>query len=116
MVAHRLPNGPIGPELSHNEGHMHPDPQMKLFRQIPIWKRLDPKNAVRFNCIEDIEMNRFTVQSADFFSIPIKGEHISYLEKLFPERFIEADWGQRKWFASIEGAIADHESEFRAGS
>src|SRR5664279_4816503 len=99
--------------LRLNDWHMDPNQRMKLFRQIPIWKRLDHKNAVRFNCIEDMETNQFAVQSADFFSIPIKSEHISYLEKLFPERFIEVEWEQRKWFASIEEAVADHENEFR---
>ena len=94
-------------------GTVDSNQQMKLFRQIPIWKRLDHKSAVRFNCIEGMEMNQFTVQSADFFSIPIKGERISYLEELFPERFIEVESEQRKWFVSLEEAIADHESEFR---
>ena len=97
---------------SLNDG-MDPDRQMKLFRQISIWKRLDQKKAVRFSCVEDVEMNKFAVQSADFFTIPIKGEQISYLERLFPERFIEVEWEQREWFDSVEEAIADHENEFR---
>jgi hypothetical protein len=92
---------------------MDPDEHMKLFRQISIWKRLDHKKAVRFNCIEDLEMGKFAVQSADFFTIPIRGEHISYFDKLFPERFIEVEWEQRKWCDSVEKAIADHENEFR---
>jgi len=91
---------------------MNPDEQMKLFRQISIWKRLGHKKAVRFNCIEDLEMRKFAVQSADFFTLPIRGEHISYFEKLFPERSIEVEWEQRKWFDSVEKAIAGHESDF----
>jgi hypothetical protein len=91
---------------------MNPDEQMKLFRQISIWKRLGHKKAVRFNCIEDLEKSKFAVQSADFFTIPIRGEHISYFEKLFPERFIEVEWEQRKWFDSVEKAIAGHENDF----
>jgi len=86
---------------------------MKLFRQISIWKRPDHEKAVRFNCIEDLEMNKFTVQTADCFTIPIRCQHLSYFEKPFPERFIEVEWEQRKWFDSAEKAIADHENEFR---
>jgi hypothetical protein len=86
---------------------------MKLFRQISIWNRLDHKRAVRFSCVEDIDTHKFTVQTADFFTVPIKSEHIAYLEKLFPERFIEGDWEQRKWFDSVEEAIASFENEFR---
>jgi len=86
---------------------------MKLFRQISIWRRLDHRKAVRFNCLEDVGTKKFAVQSADFFTLPIKGENISYFEKLFPERFIEVEWELRKWFDSVEEAVADHENEFR---
>ena len=86
---------------------------MKLFRQVSIWKRLYHNKAVRFNCIEDLETSKFVLLSADFFYIPIKGEHISYFEKLFPERFIEGELEQRQWFDSVEKAVADHENKFR---
>ena len=55
----------------------------------------------------------FAVQSADSFTIPIKNEHLAYFEKLFPERFIEVDWAERKWFASVDDAIAAHVKEFQ---
>ena len=86
---------------------------MKLFRQVSIWSRLDHKRAVRFNCVEDMSAHVFAVQSADIFTIPIKNEHLAYFEKLFPERFIEADWAERKWFESIDDAIAAFDREFQ---
>ena len=86
---------------------------MKLFRQISIWNRIDDNRAVRFNCIEELSTHKFTVQSADFFTLPIKGEHLAYFERSFPERFIDVEPEQRKWFDSIEQAIAAHQAEFR---
>jgi hypothetical protein len=85
---------------------------MTLFRQISIWKRLDDGRAVRFNCIEDMSTHKFAVQTADFFTFPIKNEHVSYLDRLFPERFIEVEPAERNWFDSIEEAIAAHEVAF----
>jgi hypothetical protein len=55
----------------------------------------------------------FAVQTADFFTLPIKNDHISYLDRLFPERFIEKEPTERKWFYDLEEAIAAHEAEFR---
>jgi hypothetical protein len=87
--------------------------QMDLFRQIHVWRRLDHKRAVRFSCIEHMSEHKFCVQTADFFTIPIKNEHLVYFDRLFPERFIEVEWEERKWFDSVEAAIAAHEIEFR---
>jgi hypothetical protein len=87
--------------------------RMKLFRQIAIWSRLDDRRAVRFNCIEDMSVNKFVVQTSDYFYIPIKNEHLSYFDKLFPERFIEVDRSECKWFDSVEEAIAAHDLDFR---
>jgi hypothetical protein len=86
---------------------------MKLFRQISIWTRLDHERAARFNCIEDLGVRKFTVQSKDFFSIPIDEKRLAYFERLFPERIIETEWEQHRWFDSIEEAVAAHDEEFR---
>jgi hypothetical protein len=79
---------------------------MTLFRQISIWKHLGDGRAVRFNCIEDMTTHKFAAQTADLFTLPIKSEHVSYLDRLFSERFIEVEPTERKWFDSIEEAVA----------
>ena len=91
-----------------------PVEQVKLFRQIAIWTQLDQRRAARFSCIEDIENHRFAVQTTDFFYLPIKTEDLAFFERLFAERFIEVDFLERKWFDSVEEAIAGHLEEFRA--
>jgi hypothetical protein len=56
--------------------------------------------------------HKFAVQTTDFFTLPIKSEHVSYLDRLFPERFIEKEPAERNWCDSIEEAIAAHEMAF----
>jgi hypothetical protein len=86
----------------------------KLFIQIFVWKRLDDKRAVRFTCLEDISKHLFIVQSADFFSVPVKPSLIAYFDNNFVDLFIGLDPENRqKWSSSLEEAVALHEDEFR---
>jgi hypothetical protein len=86
---------------------------MKLYREVAVWKRIDDKRAVKFNCLEDTSLHQFAVQSADFYTVPIKKEIIDDFEKQFVELFIQIDPAERrKWFDSIEEAVAAHEDDF----
>jgi hypothetical protein len=86
---------------------------MRLYREVAVWKRIDDKGAVKFNCLEDIDLHQFAVQSADFYTAPIKNAVIDDFEKQFVELFIQIDPAERrKWFDSIEQAVAAHEDNF----
>ena len=86
----------------------------KLFREIPVWRKLSESRAVRYNCLEDIENRKFVVQSADFFSLPIKDTLHAYFSKQFVELFIQIDPEDRKiWSSSLEVAVALHEDQFK---
>jgi hypothetical protein len=43
-----------------------------MYREVAVWKRIDDKGAVKFNCLEYIDSHQFAVQSADFYTVPIK--------------------------------------------
>jgi hypothetical protein len=85
-----------------------------LFREIAIWKQLDRKRAVKFNCLENLRTGEFAVLHADFHYLPAKAGAVEYFHKQFIERFIEMDLneGITAWFTSIEEAISHHEAEF----
>ena len=86
---------------------------MTLFREITVWKRVDKRQAIKFNCLEDMNLHKFVVQSADFFTLPLKKERFEEFDKQFVELFIEIKPSdRRKWFDSIEEAIAAHETQF----
>jgi hypothetical protein len=60
-----------------------------MYRQINIFKRIDETNIVIFRCFERLDVNKFCVQSADYFSLPINDSQLKNSEKQLLELFIE---------------------------
>jgi hypothetical protein len=84
-----------------------------IFREIQVWKRLSDKSAVRYSCVSDLSAEKYAVQSADFFRIPIDESQIRGFEKQFVELFIEESVLDRcEWFTTLELAISAHDQEF----
>ena len=67
-----------------------------MYREVAVWKRIDDNGAVEFNCLEDIDSHQFAVQSADFYTVPIKNAVIDDFEKQFVELFIQIDPAERR--------------------
>jgi hypothetical protein len=85
----------------------------KLYKDIKIWKHVDAKTAVRYNCLADLTIGRFAVQSADFFQRPVSREQLQVFDRQYLELFIEISPHERcEWFESLEDAIAAHDRDF----
>jgi hypothetical protein len=84
-----------------------------MIKSFDVWKKKGSAQLVRYRCFEDVTSRTFSVQSADFFELPIQMERLVQLEKQFLELMIEESPFTRSGsFDSIEDAIAHHDSEF----
>ena len=78
-----------------------------------VWKRLNNTSAVRYCCLNNLETNKYAVQSADFFRLPLEVKSFTEFDMQFAELFIEVDAQERcNWFSSLEEAIKKHDEEF----
>lgn len=83
-----------------------------LWRSQDIWRRKSGY-VVRYRCFENLNNGMYTVQSADFYRLPLDQETSSQHEERYLELLIEEDPGERnKLFQTIEEAIAAHDAEF----
>ena len=85
-----------------------------MYKEIKVWKRVNKSLAVAYCCFMNMETNKYAVQSADFFRLPIKKEQIDNFQKQFIELFIDLPIEERcdKWFDSLEDAIRAHDADF----
>lgn len=87
-----------------------------LYQELFVWKRVDEQSAVRYSCVLNRMTGKFTVQSADFFRLPLSQEEVQQFHRQFVELFCEIDPAERAGaFDSVEEAIAAHERRFTAG-
>ena len=87
--------------------------EMTMYRSLPIWKRLNSTECVRYSCLENVETGEFCVPSSDFFHLPVHPDSMVQVNKQFIELLIEIDPKQRgQWFASLKEAIVAHEMYF----
>ena len=84
-----------------------------LYVELNVWKRLNDQTAVLYRCFKRLEDEKFAVQSADFFRLPIDERQIHNSARQFFELFIEVAPSERcTWFESLDEAIAAHERDF----
>jgi hypothetical protein len=86
---------------------------MSLYQVVDVWKKISEKRLLRYRCFKNLETNRYCVQSADFYSLPLDGAQAINLEKQHCELFVEQLPDKRSSsFDSIEEAIEVHNREF----
>lgn len=86
---------------------------MSLYEAIDVWKRVSKKELVRYRCFKNLTTNQYSLQSADFYRIPLDLGQVGNLEKQFVELLAEQLPEERaESFESVEEAIAAHEREF----
>jgi len=86
---------------------------MILYRSIDVWQILDPRTLIRYRCFQVLQSDRYCVQSADFYTLPIDERQARSLETQFLDLLIEEAPDRRTTtFASLEEAIAHHDKEF----
>jgi hypothetical protein len=85
-----------------------------MYRRIDVWRRLSATECVRYTCLEDLELDEFCVQSADFFHNPVNAGALSGAENRFLELLMDIDPRERcRWFGSLAEAISTHEQDFK---
>ncbi|MEP7245918.1 MAG: hypothetical protein ABI885_19880 [Gammaproteobacteria bacterium] len=78
-----------------------------------MWKRIDQGTAVRYRCLLSLVTKKYSVQSADFYRLPLDQRQMLAFQAQFIELFCETDPAERSGdYDSLEGAIAAHEHQF----
>lgn len=89
--------------------------QMKMFKRIDVWNRIDDKCAVLYRCWESLDGNGFCVQSQDVYRLPIDTKRIQDFYNQFLELFCEQPPDERGPLAtSLDAAILAVDKEFAA--
>lgn len=84
-----------------------------MFRAIDVWRRVDETHLVRFRCFQSLSTERYCVQSADSYHLPLSPAECSALDRQFLELLAEQPPDERdETFASLAEAIARHEQDF----
>jgi hypothetical protein len=84
-----------------------------LYQELVIWKRNDERTATRYVCLMNVATRKYSVQSADFYRLPLRREDLENLQRQFVELFCESDPAQRAGaFDSPEAAIDAHDRHF----
>lgn len=90
---------------------------MRLYQELTIWKRYDERTAIRYVCLMNMATRKYSVQSADFYRLPLTREQLTNFQKRFMELFCESDYCERSGsFASPEAAIAAHHKTFESAA
>ena len=88
----------------------------RLYREISVWKRVDEKTLLRYRCFHILPDEKYCVQSADFYSLPLDEAQTNYLSKQFVELLIEEEPESRaeKLYDSLQEAVSAHDIDFQS--
>lgn len=89
---------------------------MSLYEAVEVWKRISPKELVRYRCFRHLETGKYSVQSADFHLLPLDPARMANLEKQYLELLAEQAPDERaeSCFDSLRHAIEAHDREFNS--
>ncbi len=86
---------------------------MQLFEAIDVWRRISETRLVRYRCFRELSSGRYSVQSADFYRVPLDSELAIESDKQYIELLAEQAPAERSHlFDSLEAAIKAHDDEF----
>jgi hypothetical protein len=87
-----------------------------LYKEVSVWKRIDERTLLRYRCFQILPDEKYCVQSADFYSLPLDEAQINYLSEQFVELLIEEKPEIRagKLYDSLQTAISAHDSKFQS--
>ena len=89
------------------------EPRARRYRRQDVWRRREGNSAVRYVCFESLEDGSVSVQSADFFRLPITTAQLAEREAMAVELFIEDDPSERSGaHPTLLAAIAAHDASF----
>lgn len=88
--------------------------EIQHYREISVWRRVDEKTLVRYRCFQLLTEDKYSVQSADFYSIPIDEKQVRLLDDQFAELLVDEPPESRSGlYDSLQEAISAHDSEFQ---
>ena len=83
-----------------------------FWKSYDVWRRTE-NQAIRYRCFQNVRTGLFSVQSADFYQLPLNHENICRHDNQFIEYFLEEAPDDRSGsFNSLEEAIQAHDDEF----
>lgn len=78
---------------------------MTLYKACDLWKRI--------RCFENLSTGYFSVQSADFYHIPLDPKQVVHLDRQYLELLAEQPPEERAGgFASLQAAVEAHDKDF----
>ena len=88
-----------------------------LYQAIDVWKKVSKTRVVRYRCFRNLSSGRFSVQSADFYGVPLDLKQVANLERQHAELFVEQGPDDRaSSFDSLEAAIEAHDKDFMSNT
>lgn len=86
---------------------------MPLYKALDVWKRVSKTRVVRYRCFEDLSSGHFSVQSADFYQVPLDTKQVADLDRQYLELLAEQAPEERAGgFDSLEAAVEAHDKDF----
>lgn len=87
----------------------------RLYKEVSVWKRIDDKTLLRYRCFQLLPDEKYCVQSADFYSLPLDEAQAKYLSKQFVELLTEEEPEIRaeRLYDSLQEAISAHDADFQ---
>src|SRR5260221_5180133 len=88
--------------------------KVNLYEAMDVRKRISKTELVRYRCFRNVGTNKYSVQSADFYRLPLDPMHAANLERQYLELLTEqaADERAEGSFDSLAEAIEAHDREF----
>jgi hypothetical protein len=84
-----------------------------MYRAVDVWGHMSESQAVRFRCFQNLHTGMYSVQSSDFYSLPVDPERLRQLEEQHAALFIETPPDKRSGaFPTLEAAIDAHIASF----
>ena len=82
------------------------------FKLIDVWQRIDHQSVKRYRCFEVLPNNRYCVQSADFYTLPVNAKQMEELDRQFLELLAEQPPNERtSTYKTLEEAISQHQKD-----
>jgi hypothetical protein len=86
---------------------------MNLYEAFDIWRKVSETEIRRYRCFKAVSSQRYSVQSADFYHMPLDQKQVADLDRQYLELFAEQAPDKRSGsFDSLEAAIAAHDRDF----
>ncbi|MGH9524579.1 MAG: hypothetical protein ACRD3E_18820 [Terriglobales bacterium] len=84
-----------------------------MFKTIDVWKRVGKSRAARYRCFQSLATGKFSVQSADWYSLNDPPPAAEAHERQHLELLMEQAPDERSGaYDTLEQAIAAHDAEF----